>query len=820
MSLLSAAGLAAGCGGTPEGDADGQGGAGGADGPATGGATSDGGEVPPIRVVEHGRVDKIDLLFVIDNSTSMADKQTVLSAAIPRLVQRLVEPECVTRAGGGEVLEESREPSVVVDGRLGCSNANKELEFEPIEDIHLGVITSSLGGHGSTACADSNRNDNDKGYLIPLAPAAAGAGARGAIPDPTSKGFLTWHPSAEGVPAPEVEGDVERLVGNFQAQIVAAGDVGCGFEAPLEAWYRFLVDPSPPDGFVLDGARATSTGVDPAVLAQRAAFLRPDSLVGVVVVSDENDCSAMEGGDYYPLAGYGWYLTRVGDVSGPYNLPVATPACAENPNDACCFSCLLSETPSYCDDASQIAACEVEGEKVRHAPEDDRANLRCFENRRRFGVDLLYPVSRYVNGLTQSAIVDSQTGETVHNQLLMGIDGHSPRGAGMVFLGGIVGVPWQDIATTETLEVADRLRYLTADQLADKSVTVGDEQVDRWAIILGEPGLHAALPECEGSSDVRCGAEPVAPLDPFMRESIGSRSGSNPISGDAVADSSSWNAINGHEYDNSVPHAADGLPRNDDLQYSCIFPLAPFGGVKEACVPGQASCDCGDEGTVNGKGRPVCRAGAGQAIGTTQHWGKAYPAPRVLQTVRDVGDAGMLASICPKIVDDTNADYGYNPAVDTIIDRLGGRLGERCLTYPLDVDAQGKVTCTLVEALAPSDGTLDCGKAGRSPLDTDVSVRVIEQLPALTGCEGADCAAYSLCAVTQHLPDTESGSACLESPETSGSQAPGFCYVDPTAGWGEDEMVAHCSSKQQRLLRLVGSGLPQAGAVTLVACLQ
>src|SRR5262245_23453538 len=40
-------------------------------------------------------VDKIDLLFMIDNSISMADKQAILAEAVPLLVQRLITPICV-----------------------------------------------------------------------------------------------------------------------------------------------------------------------------------------------------------------------------------------------------------------------------------------------------------------------------------------------------------------------------------------------------------------------------------------------------------------------------------------------------------------------------------------------------------------------------------------------------------------------------------------------------------------------------------------------------------------------------------------------------
>ena len=44
-------------------------------------------------------VDKIDLLFMIDNSVSMQDKQEILKAAVPVLVKRLVQPICVNADG-------------------------------------------------------------------------------------------------------------------------------------------------------------------------------------------------------------------------------------------------------------------------------------------------------------------------------------------------------------------------------------------------------------------------------------------------------------------------------------------------------------------------------------------------------------------------------------------------------------------------------------------------------------------------------------------------------------------------------------------------
>ncbi|HSC89528.1 MAG TPA: hypothetical protein VLC09_19735 [Polyangiaceae bacterium] len=807
--------------------------------------------------IQNKAIDKIDLLFVIDNSTSMADKQAILEVAVPKMLERLVTPDCVQRNADGVVTD--REPSVAdaaaPSGR-GCSTDGFSLEFEPITDIHIGVITSSLGGHGSTACQDANRNDNDKGYLIPNAPVATGAGARGAVPNPTGKGFLVWYPTQKPTDDPRppemIEGDLARLSDNFRAQVVAAGEVGCGFEAPLEAWYRFLVDPNPPAGFTLDGARAVSTGRDEEVINQRRDFLRPDSLVAIVVLTDENDCSAMEGGAYYPLAGYGWYVSRTGDVNSPYNLPISTAVCNENPNDPCCFSCLLDTTPSACKDANAISVCTNGSDKVRTLPENDRANVRCYQNKRRFGVDLLYPTDRYVKGLKNAKIDDSQTDERdVPNPLLAGVDGNSPRDPSFVFFAGIVGVPWQDIATAASLSSATALKYLNAAELAGKpeadgtitKVTVEGQPapVDRWAIILGDPGLAVGTRACAGDSPpANCGKAPIAPLDPFMVESINARTAglTNPVVPTiaiGAVGAATFNPINGNEYDNEVPHATDNKPRRDDIQYACTFPLFEYDGgasdgtaIKEACVAGQANCDCGDEGTANGKNRPLCRRDPGDAAGTTQYWGKAYPGTRILEVLKGFGDNSIVASICPKVSDPAAADFGYNPAVGAIVDRLAEKLGGQCLPRGLTVE-DGEVPCTIVEALdATKYGPLDCKANGREDAGEEIRPAVVKQLIATLQCKDEkDCDKFQLCGVKQLSPGVpgvsegvQGSTECLNSPK--GTEATlvnaGYCYIDPAQGLGAEELVATCPATQRRLLRFVGADTPKPNSVTFVAC--
>src|SRR4051812_19345082 len=48
-----------------------------------------------VEKLTQSQVDKIDLLLMIDNSRSMADKQAILVAAVPDLVKGLVNPKCV-----------------------------------------------------------------------------------------------------------------------------------------------------------------------------------------------------------------------------------------------------------------------------------------------------------------------------------------------------------------------------------------------------------------------------------------------------------------------------------------------------------------------------------------------------------------------------------------------------------------------------------------------------------------------------------------------------------------------------------------------------
>src|SRR5882757_6281812 len=86
-------------------------------------------------------VDKIDLLFMIDNSISMADKQAILADAVPLLVTRLVTPICVRSCTKADNCSPAQEKDGIptqgnADATGKCGQGAPE--FSPIKDIHVG----------------------------------------------------------------------------------------------------------------------------------------------------------------------------------------------------------------------------------------------------------------------------------------------------------------------------------------------------------------------------------------------------------------------------------------------------------------------------------------------------------------------------------------------------------------------------------------------------------------------------------------------------------------------------------------------------------
>lgn len=752
--------------------------------------------------IRQNSVDKIDLLFMIDNSISMADKQAILADAVPLLVERLITPICVRACTPADNCSPQQErDGIPVGGNADSTGkcASGGPEFNPIKDIHIGVVTSSLGSHGATGgkydvC--TTPSDDDHAHLLgQLNPTIRTDAMGNALKPYDANGFLKWDTTSPAKYNPRGDSNADMFTAKFTDMVKSAGENGCGFEASLEAWYRFLIDPEPAAGVAVDPAtnRAGVTGVDATILAQRAAFLRPDSLVAVIMLTDENDCSIQD-------TGYG-YLVAKGNP-----MYRSTSQCAANPNDNCCQSCGESTARSGCPAIASDSECSKGAYLDMKA---DALNLRCWQQKKRFGFDLLYPTRRYSDGLSQPVVVQRSTNTYVSNPLFTAENGQVPRDKGLVFLAGIVGVPWQDIADEESLASPDTLRYLTAAELDAKQ---------RWPVILGSPNN-------EGND------APVLPSDPLMVETPEDRTTLGLPPGPAfsapLVDSNSTNPranpINGHEQKNV---------NSDDLQYACIFPLATPLTCDAAASDAGKGCDCfDDELTYN---RPLCQPPNGGAAATTQHFAKAYPGLRHLQVLKEFGANSVVASICPKIAQDkTKPDYGYNPAVKAIIDRLKEALKGKCLPRPLvpnntDVPKDGlepgQVPCAVVEAVVPEGGSCSCdpGQRRKSVEDRpELRQAVLKKLASSNTCGTAPgqrpCEEFCTCELEQ-LTGAEL-QACQNN--DSPPDVAGYCYINAAPNEpqvGNPNLVKECSADQKRLLRFVG-GTPARGAIALVACL-
>lgn len=542
------------------------------------------------------KANKLDLLLVVDNSTNVEVPQDLLAKTLPYLLERLTNPACVN--GLGNVVAKTALP--------GDPCPVGQREFAPLADIHIGVLTSSLGGHGADICSPKSTSftpiQNDMGHLI------ARDGVGGMVSTYAGKGFLAWDPGKKL--APPGETDVGALTGGAQKLVRGAGLGGCGFESSLESSYRFLVDPTPYQNIPVIDGNATPQGTDDVLLQQRADFLRGDSLVAVLLVTDENDCSFREGGQYF-LGAQG-----AGNGGGFFHLPRARSECQKNPSDVCCASC-GQKPPAGCPANESDPSCAL-------GPNDassDPINLRCFDQKRRFGIDFLYPTERYVNAFTKTSITD-RSGQVVPNPLFAGT-----RSTDLVLFTAITGVPWQDIA------------------FDPKDLSKGYKQPSQidWSLLLGDPATQ------------------TPPGDPLMIESVTPRMGANPVTGDALQPPGSptlANPINGHERI---------LVKTDDLQYACIYARPTF----KACNEGTPDCECK---STDFDGNPLCQGPDGTYT-NVQRFSKGLPGARQLAVIRDLDTQGAVGSVCAAVpIDESQGTFAYKPAVDAMLRSLRPRV--------------------------------------------------------------------------------------------------------------------------------------------------
>ena len=703
-------------------------------------------------------VDKVDLLFAIDNSASMADKQKVLGEAVPKLVGRLLNPLCKKGNGSGATVGPSTQGDCTV---LAAGDGTIRPEFPAVKDLHVGIVSSALGPRGgyaqcnpaSSLVSATNRHWDDKGHLIYRTKGATSAtdGTPNAAAA-SNGGFLAFYtkteePSADARPS----ADSAAFVREFTSMVEGVQEYGCGFEAQLESVYRFLFQPDPYVSFKVsvnpaNGAEsALMEGVDKELLIQRKKFLRPDSLVAVIMVTDENESTADPlSAEVVNDKGYqlGYWFFDYGTTANPQQVaplkntrgvtPRGTSVCATDPMSPGCTSCRANSTDAACATVS---------------PEGDANNARWFQTKRRFGYDPQFPLHRYVNafaGSSSGAIkvkkVPNRTTEhtaayqyrvdeasnlctnpvyaavlpdpTNMPDLVAEIDGKlctfeaGKRDPSLVIFSLIGGVPWQLLTDTPDPATAKFKAKLAS----------GD-----WTKMIGADPLKYDF----------TGA------DPHMLESMVPREGLLPP---ATAGNGA-DAIHGREYNTD----------KSDLQYACTFNLP----APKNCGPTDL-CDCNS----SLKNPPLCN-------GTSQIKAKAYPTVRELALARalDATEQSVVASICPITLagDATLPAYGYNPAAEAIVGRLRIGLGDQCLPRPLAMK-NGKAPCRIIETRGETlaSGTT-CTDVRRLDLDAETLARV-------RAAQSAADRLQLVCTIPQ-ITDPDTTKSCLTSTES------GWCYV-------------------------------------------
>ncbi len=610
-----------------------------------------------------GPVSKVDLLFMIDNSASMGEKQQYLEAAIPDLVTAFT-----------------------------TSTA-----FPPVHDMHIGIVSSSLGprlgdkyqsGAGGVCNAAAtitingatlNDHNDDQAHLLtrssdPTLPVSAPP-TEVPLPD-ASSGFLAWFPNvpansgASVTPGATAITDAKTLQTDFVDLVAGVHEYGCGIESQLESWYRFLIQPDPYASLTLNGTKAEWVGVDTTIIKERHDFLRPDSLVVIVDLTDENDSEI----DVRSLGGQGYLF-----MSAAFNPPHGTAACTQNPADPACTTLATSDPAPY------------------NSPTDwgFDMNLRHAHMKAKYGIDPQYPVARYVTGLSSPTVPD-RAGEypSGANSYVGTNDCTNPLFAASLPDGSTLSA---GVATSETAADVATLCQLPAGTRSKSMVLFTAIGGVPWQFLHFDP-TNPSASELTASDWVRIvGTDPdnfnYTGIDPHMIESVAARSTAaafvtappipalNGAGGTSAAETAPQaptaagtpDPYNGREWNTNIgPH----VDLEVDLQYACIFKLnAPRDCSRQAdgtyTVPANGfSCDCSATGLTPDELSPVCDP----ANPTAQLYAKAYPTIRELELAWKLGPQAVTTSICPiDVADNATGDdplYGYRPAVLQIVNRV------------------------------------------------------------------------------------------------------------------------------------------------------
>ena len=235
-------------------------------GPSGGTTSATGGTVSTATVTNFTVLEvpdrEVDILFMIDNSPSMDPKQTRLAQNFPNMINVLQQ---------------------IPDGYGGAS----------LPDVHIGVISSDMGAGSEGIGVNCKRVLGDRGLLYgndpnnPLASVAPNADPdQGGHPDPNGCGLHSGQRWISDIANPNGTGRIKNYDGNIQDVFAclakSVGTGGCGFEHQLQS-LRVALNADYPNN-----PQDPANSINP----ENIGFVRPKGYLAIVLVTDEDDCSA------------------------------------------------------------------------------------------------------------------------------------------------------------------------------------------------------------------------------------------------------------------------------------------------------------------------------------------------------------------------------------------------------------------------------------------------------------------------------------------------------------------------------------------------
>jgi hypothetical protein len=179
-------------------------------------------------------IRKLDLVFMVDNSPSMAPKVAKMNKQFEKLIAALKDPS---------------------DGQY--------------PDLRVALLDSDLGTGGaySSGSCGPNESNGQNAYGD-----VGNFQMRGATGCGMTSGDALWIEYTKGSPV-NYKGDINQV---FACLATNLGTVGCGEEHQLQAYEFALI----------------AQNLHQGSFANQNNFLRPEAYLGLVFLSDEDDCSA------------------------------------------------------------------------------------------------------------------------------------------------------------------------------------------------------------------------------------------------------------------------------------------------------------------------------------------------------------------------------------------------------------------------------------------------------------------------------------------------------------------------------------------------